>query len=109
MIELTDQAVEKIRANMARRPDALGLRLYIKDGKGCGGSEYGMEYVDEMPAEPHDKIEKSGAVLFVPFKDTIRLFGTIIDFGQDEIGNVKFLFRNPNEKGRCGCGESVSF
>ena len=107
-IQLTQNAVRQIRSKMAQKDGAIGIRLYIKDGKGCGGSEYAMEYVDEAP-ETHDKLEMDGAVLFIPMKDSFRLFGTLIDYGQDEIGNTKFLFNNPNETGKCGCGESVSF
>ena len=107
-IQLTENAVSQIRKKMAGKDNVIGIRLYIKDGKGCGGSEYAMEYVMTEP-ENHDRLEQGGAVLFIPMKDSFRLFGTLIDYGQDEIGNTKFLFNNPNETGKCGCGESVSF
>mgnify|MGYP006437570555 CR=1 FL=1 len=107
-IQVTDAAVSRIKAQMAKKETVIGIRLYIKDGKGCGGSEYAMEFVEDSP-EGHDKLEKDGAVLFIPMMDSFRLFGTLIDYGEDEIGTAKFLFNNPNETGKCGCGESVSF
>src|SRR6056297_3213667 len=102
-IQLTQNAIRQIKFKMAEKEGVLGIRLYIKDGKGCGGSEYAMEYVDQEP-QAHDKLEMDGAVLFIPMKDSFRLFGTLIDYGRDDIGNEKFLFNNPNETGKCGCG-----
>lgn len=107
-ITLTQNAIDHIHDRLSDKPDKIGIRLYIKDGKGCGGSEYAMEYVDQAPPS-HDKIEMGGAILFIPMMDSFRLFGTVIDYGEDDIGNTKFLFNNPNETGKCGCGESVSF
>lgn len=107
-IQLTENAIGHIKNQMAKKDDVAGIRLFIKDGKGCGGSEYAMEFVDQEPPG-HDKISQNGAILFIPMTDSFRLFGTLIDYGKDEIGNAKFLFNNPNETGKCGCGESVSF
>lgn len=107
-IQLTESAIEHIKTQMSSKQDCVGIRLYIKDGKGCGGSEYAMEFVTQEPAS-HDKLAEKGAILFIPMLDSFRLFGTLIDYGTDDVGNTKFLFNNPNETGKCGCGESVSF
>jgi iron-sulfur cluster assembly accessory protein len=107
-ITLTDAAKARI-AELARRHEgASGLILRIAKGKGCGGNEYKMDYADGVPAG-HDRLDVAdGLALYIPMTDSFMMFGMTIDFGTDDMGNAKFLFENPNETGRCGCGESFS-
>lgn len=107
-ITLTDAAKARIRDLVAKKDGALGITLRIAKGKGCGGNEYKMDYVmEDRPG--FDRIEaRPGAALYIPVTDSFMMFGMTIDFGQDELGNAKFLFSNPNESARCGCGESFS-
>lgn len=86
-----------------------GLRLMILKNKGCGGNEYDIRGVAEADAND-DRLEvEEGLTLFIPKTDVLMLFGTTIDYVEDEVGNRKIVIINPNEKGKCGCGLSVSF
>lgn len=88
-----------------------GLRLVIKGGKGCGGNEYDLLPVsssDIQPAEDFVKLSDEFC-LYVDPADVLRLFGTRIDYIEDELGSRRIDIINPNETGRCGCGKSVTF
>ncbi len=107
-ITLTEAAKARITELTSRKESAAGLVLRIAKGKGCGGNEYKMDYAATEPAG-HDKIQVAeGVALYIPMADSFMMFGMVIDFGEDDLGNKKFLFTNPNEAGRCGCGESFS-
>lgn len=105
-IHITEKAGEAIRKRMAEAPaGTAGLRLRVK-ATGCSGNSYVMEYADSEGIAADDRFEHGGAVLFIPKTQSWMLFGMTVDYGADELGNEKFLFSNPNESGRCGCGES---
>ena len=104
MMTLTDAAVERVKALLAKRErPALGLRIGIKT-KGCSGLSYAVDYADEKG--PHDEVvEAKGVTVLIDPKASMFLFGTEMDYVDDKLQSG-FVFRNPNEKGRCGCGES---
>lgn len=104
-IKITDDAIAAIREKTAAKDGAKGLRLTIKS-TGCSGYSYQMEYAMEEDAGD-DKIESGGAVLYIPKTASWMLFGMEIGFAADKMGSG-FTFTNPNETGRCGCGESFS-
>lgn len=106
-IHITTQAAKAINSRIERAPDGtIGLRLNVKP-TGCSGNSYAMEYVtQDHDISGDDCFEQKGATLFVPKTVSWMLFGIEIDFGMDELGNESFQFINPNEVGRCGCGES---
>lgn len=106
-IQITQDAAEQINALMADAPDdARGVRLTIK-ATGCSGNSYKMEYVQNGDDSSHDEqFEQNGALIYIPKLYSWMLFGTTIDYITDELGNARFDFVNPNEVGRCGCGES---
>ena len=107
-IILSAAAKDRIRILTAHKPGAAGVILRIAKGKGCGGNEYRMEYMEEEKPG-YDRIDVGdGAALYIPVTDSLHLFGIQIDFEEDKLGNNKFVFINPNEAGRCGCGESFS-
>ncbi len=105
-ITITEAAAAAIKAKTAQKPGAIGLRLGVKT-TGCSGNSYVMEHVmQETPAD--DKFEGvGGAVLYIPKTNSWMLFGMEIDYTEDKMQSG-FVFRNPNESGRCGCGESFS-
>lgn len=105
-IILSDEAANAIREKVAGKEGAIGLRLTIKS-TGCSGYSYQMEYAMEENATADDKFEKDGAVLFIPKMNSWMLFGMEIGYAADKMGSG-FTFTNPNETGRCGCGESFS-
>lgn len=72
--------------------------------KGCSGLTYTLEFADE--AGPMDeKVEEKGVTVLIDPKATMFILGTEMDFVEEKM-QAGFVFRNPNEKGRCGCGES---
>ena len=84
----------------------IGLRLNVKP-TGCSGNSYAMEYVSESDdVRQDDQFTKDNAILFIPKTVSWMLFGIEIDYGVDDLGNESFIFNNPNEVDRCGCGES---
>lgn len=105
IVTLTDAAARRIRSLMESNPKALGLRVGIKKG-GCAGMEYTMAMVEEKA--PHDEvIEQDGAILLIEPTAIMYLLGTEMDFQTDKLSS-QFVFNNPNQRGSCGCGESVN-
>ena len=103
-ITLTDAAADRVKALLARRDSAVaGLRIGVKS-KGCSGLSYSIEYADAKG--PLDEVvEDKGVTIFIDPKATLFILGSEVDYVEDKLQSG-FVFRNPNEKGRCGCGES---
>lgn len=105
-VTLTDEAVAAIKDKTALKEGAAGLCLKIKS-TGCSGNSYVMEHMMEANPVGFDIVEKDGAKLFIPLKDSWMLFGLEIGYEVTKMASG-FTFKNPNESGRCGCGESFS-
>ncbi len=108
-IKITEEAAKQINSLMEDAPDgALGVRLNIKT-TGCSGNSYDMEYVRADDDLSKDELfEDNGATIYIPKLYSWMLFGMSIDYITDDLGNSRFDFKNPNETGRCGCGESFT-
>jgi iron-sulfur cluster assembly protein len=103
-ITLTDSAAARAKALLARRSGAAaGLRIGVKS-KGCSGLSYTIEYADAK-APLDEVVEDKGVTIFIDPKATLFILGSEVDYVEDKLQSG-FVFRNPNEKGRCGCGES---
>ncbi len=105
-IQITEKAAQQIKNLLARQSGAEALRLSVKT-TGCSGNSYKMEYI--QPGEDiskDERFEHAGAAIYIPKIYSWMLFGMTIDYITDELGNSRFDFINPNETGRCGCGES---
>lgn len=103
-ITITDAAVSRIKAIIANRDKpSLGVRLGTST-KGCNGLSYTVDYVDEVN-QADEKIKYKDITLYVDAMSLIYLIGSVMDY-KDEKFQSGFTFTNPNEKGRCGCGES---
>jgi iron-sulfur cluster assembly protein len=103
MISVTPVAASKIARNLDRRGGGLGIRIGVRT-TGCSGLAYVLEYVDEL--QPGDDAElHDGFSVVVNKKDQPYLQGLQIDYIRQGL-NEGFEFTNPNEKDRCGCGES---
>lgn len=103
MISVTDTASKKILQTIQKRGKGLGIRVGVKT-TGCSGLAYVLEYVDE-PSEYDIKIDCNGCSLFVDPKSCAYLQGMTVDYVRNGL-NEGFEFSNPNERDRCGCGES---
>jgi iron-sulfur cluster assembly protein len=104
MMTITDQAAERVKALLASRgKPSAGVRIGIRT-KGCSGMSYTLEFADEKN-EFDEIVEDKGVRVFIDPKATMFIIGTQMDFVEDKLESG-FVFQNPNEKGRCGCGES---
>ena len=104
VITLSDNAANRIKEIMSKaEKDLVGLRVGVKSG-GCAGMSYMMEYTKEV--KPNDEIiEDKGVRLFVDPGAIMYLLGTEMDYKKEQFSS-SFIFKNPNETERCGCGES---
>jgi len=104
IIRLSDNAANRIKEIMSEAKDkALGVRISVKSG-GCAGMSYVMEYSKE--ANPSDEvIEDKGVKVFIDPAAVMYLLGTEMDYKKEDFSST-FVFNNPNETERCGCGES---
>lgn len=103
MISLTDKAAEKIKQTLIKRGRGQGIRIGVKT-TGCSGLAYVLEYADTQKEEDLC-IECNGCKIFVDPKSCPYLQGTEVDYVRNGL-NEGFQFSNPNERDRCGCGES---
>lgn len=103
-MSLTDSAAKRVQALLGQRgrPSA-GIRIGVRT-KGCSGLSYTLEYADERN-KFDEVVEDKGVTVLIDPKAVMFLIGTEMDFVEDKLQSG-FVFRNPNEKARCGCGES---
>jgi|TARA_B100001741_G_C16234427_1_gene451038 iron-sulfur cluster assembly protein len=103
-IKLSDKAAKRIKVIMSNaEKSAIGVRVGVKSG-GCAGMSYIMEYAKEI--KPHEEvIEDKGVKVLIDPKAIIYLLGTEMDYKVEKFSS-QFVFKNPNETERCGCGES---
>ncbi|MGB0934648.1 MAG: HesB/IscA family protein [Alphaproteobacteria bacterium] len=104
IVTITDNAAEHIRKLIASRgKDTYGVRVSLKT-KGCNGLSYALEFADDK--QPFDEVvESHGLKILIDPKAIMFLLGTTMDYVDEDLESG-FKFVNPNEKGRCGCGES---
>ena len=104
VIKLTDNAAERIKHIMSKaESSAIGVRIGVKSG-GCAGMSYIMEYATNT--NPNEEvIEDKGVKVFIDPKAIMYLLGTEMDYKREKFSS-QFIFKNPNETERCGCGES---
>lgn len=104
LMTVTDTAVERIKTLLSKAPEAtMGIRLSVQT-KGCSGLSYKVDYASE-PKAGDERIDTKGVTVFVDPGAVLFLIGTEMDYVEGELKSG-FEFRNPNESGRCGCGES---
>jgi len=105
MIVLTEKARERIKAQIKKRGRGVGIRLGVRT-TGCSGLAYTMEYVDEYKLEENViNYTQKDFVVLVDLKSEVYLKGLTMDWIRNGL-NEGFDFINPNERDRCGCGES---
>jgi iron-sulfur cluster assembly protein len=106
VMSITAAAAERVKEIMANRDTpALGLRIGVKP-RGCSGLSYTLDYAEEIrPSE--ELVIEHGVTLLVDPAASLFLIGTEMDYVDTKLESG-FVFRNPNEKARCGCGESFS-
>jgi len=103
MVTLTELAATKVKTNLERRGQGLGIRLGVKT-TGCSGLAYVLEFVDKESSNDL-KFTSHDVDIFVDPKSLVYIDGIIMDWQKRGL-NEGFEFINPQEKDRCGCGES---
>ena len=104
MISLTEAAADKVKEQLKRRGKGIGIRVGVKT-TGCSGLAYVLEYVDGIYDGDHI-YDSYGVHVYVDGKHVPYVKGLEMDWVKNGL-NEGFEFRNPNEKDRCGCGESL--
>ncbi len=103
LMQLTEAAAERLRALYSKGEAGKLLRISVNT-KGCSGMSYDLSWVEA--AGPGDEtVADKGVTVLVDRKATLFLIGTTMDYEVKGLSSG-FTFTNPNEKGRCGCGES---
>ncbi len=104
LMSVTDGAAERIRGMLEKRgKPSAGVRIGVRT-KGCSGMSYTLEFADEK-APFDEQLTAQGVTILIDPKATMFIIGTEMDYLEDKLESG-FVFTNPNEKGRCGCGES---
>ena len=104
IITLSDNAVQRIKEIMSNSKDSsIGVRIGVKSG-GCAEMSYVMEYAKSSNSND-EVIEDKGVKVLIDPNAVMYLLGTEMDYKKEELSST-FVFKNPNETERCGCGES---
>ena len=104
-VTLAPAALQRVQGYLAETAGAIGLRLGVKR-TGCSGWGYVVDLANEM-REGDTVFEQDGVRVLVDADSLALVDGTEIDFLKQGL-NEQFVFRNPNVKGECGCGESFT-
>ena len=103
LMSVTEAAAERLRALYGKGQEGKLLRIGVGT-KGCSGLSYQMSWV-EAPGPGDETVADKGVTVLVDRKASLFLIGTVMDYEVKDLSSG-FTFTNPNEKGRCGCGES---
>jgi len=105
MISLSEIAYEKVKHQLQKRGKGVGIKLGVKT-TGCSGLAYTLEYVDEYIDDKSTiNYAQQDFFVIVDKKSDVYLNGLTMDWVRNGL-NEGFEFINPNERDRCGCGES---
>lgn len=104
VLSLTDAAAARVCQMMLGKPDGSALKIGIKKG-GCAGMEYTLSWTETV-GKFDEVVEDKGAKVIVDPGAVLYLLGTEMDWKVDKLAS-QFVFKNPNQKSACGCGESV--
>ena len=104
-ISLSEPAVERVKHFLDNRGSGVGVRVGVTT-TGCSGLAYVIEFVDQINADDETFVQ-DGISIIIDKKSLVYLDGTEVDFVREGL-NEGFEFKNPNQKGACGCGESFT-
>lgn len=102
LISLSQSAVEHLKG-LLDQPNPQLIRIGVKN-RGCSGLTYHLEYVSE-PGKFDETVEQDGVKVLIDSKALFSIVGSEMDWLDDKLSS-RFIFKNPNSKGTCGCGES---
>ena len=104
-ITLSEPAIERVKHFLDNRGSGVGVRVGVTT-TGCSGLAYLIEFVDQINDED-EVFNQDGVSVIIDKKSLLHLDGTEVDFVREGL-NEGFEFKNPNQKGECGCGESFT-
>lgn len=104
MITLTEKAAKKINQDLSRRGKGLGILVGVRT-TGCSGMSYVLEYLDPPLPTHLYRFDSNGSTVWCDPRDLVYVNGLEIDWVRRGL-NEGFEFCNPNERDRCGCGQS---
>lgn len=107
-LSITAAAAERLKELLHSKPDAIGIRIGVKE-RGCNGVSYTMNYVtsDAPPPVSHTSVKDKGVCVYIEPNALLKVVGTTMDWQDTGVARA-FVFNNPNAKGVCGCGESFT-
>ncbi|MBA3812954.1 MAG: iron-sulfur cluster assembly accessory protein [Alphaproteobacteria bacterium] len=104
ILTITEAAAQRIKVLLeGRGKPSQGIRIGVRS-KGCTGLSYALEFADEIGVYD-DVVEAHGVKVLIDPKAVMFILGSQMDYVEDKLTSG-FVFENPNEKGKCGCGES---
>ena len=107
LISITEKAISQIKKIIKDAPDGTEGILIGVDKAGCSGYSYKIEFANKTNVKNYEYIDDKGVKVFVEPKATMYLIGSEMDYSTDKLSS-RFVFKNPNEKNTCGCGESFN-
>ena len=107
ILTVTDKASNQLQKIIQSAPsDTVGILLGV-DKTGCNGHSYKLDFAKKNEVENLEYVEQNNIKVFIDPKATMFLIGSEMDYSTDKLVS-RFVFKNPNEKGTCGCGESFN-
>ena len=107
ILTVTDKASDQLEKIIQSAPsDTVGILLGV-DKTGCNGHSYKLDFARKDEVENLEYVEQNNVKVFIDPKATMFLIGSEMDYSSDKLSS-RFVFKNPNEKGTCGCGESFN-
>ena len=107
ILTVTDKASNQLEKIIQYAPsDTVGILLGV-DKTGCNGHSYKLDFAKKNEVVNLEYIEKNKIRVYIDPKATMFLIGSEMDYASDKLAS-RFVFKNPNEKSTCGCGESFS-
>ena len=107
ILKVTEQASTQLKEIILSAPaGTVGVVVAI-DKAGCNGYSYKLDFAKKAEVENLDYVERDDVKVFIDPKATMFLLGSEMDYSTDKLSS-RFVFKNPNEKSTCGCGESFS-
>ena len=107
ILTVTEKASSQLKKIIQSAPsDTIGILIGI-DKTGCNGYSYKLDFAKKNDVENLEYIEQNNIKVYIDPKATMFLIGSEMDYSSDKLSS-RFVFKNPNEKSTCGCGESFS-
>ena len=107
ILSITSNAAIQLKKILSNAPQEMDTILIGVDKSGCSGYSYKLDFAKSSDLEKFERIIIDDLTVFIDPKATMFLLGSVMDYSTDKLSS-RFIFQNPNEKSKCGCGESFS-